>query len=466
MSTPPPPKDNGLKPGVQIGQYKLVKLLGKGGFGEVWKALDQRLRRMVAIKFLLGEHQNDPETRRRFEAEAVLATRITHPSLVQMYGTGESLGGALYHVMEFVDGESLHSRLHPTPETRVKLDLGTSLDIAWQVANVLAPLHGKGIVHRDLKPLNLMLVSEDAMPHGLRVKLLDFGIAKMTDKEAARELDIEQHTTKGAHPGSQAVMAPEQWRTGAEQGPEIDVYALGVICYRMLTGIWLFKDNWRLGHEILDPPLITKEDPSIPVDVAMLVHRMLLKNPAERPTMAAVRDELGIHPSVKNAMAGQVIIKSTMEMNALASKLSSGTAPTADGPAGSSAVDSARAPTGSLDANTSARNGQQVPAPMAISARRRRQRFMAVGLGAATLLLVGTVIVRSVSSPPSHAAAVGPVLATPQAAGSALSTADLGSTVAPPISKPAAAPSDIPDVKTPASEKKRKKNPHGRLIQD
>jgi len=372
MSTPPPPKDNGLKSGQEIGQYALIKVLGKGGYGEVWKALDQRLRRLVAIKFLLGKYQSDPATRRQFEAEAVLATRITHPSLVQMYGGGETPEGALYHVMEFVDGESLHARLHPTPETQLKLELGLALDIVWQVATVLAPLHAKGIVHRDLKPLNLMLVPEEALPHGLRVKLFDFGIAKLTDKAAAAALDIVQPTTQGPHPGSHPVMAPEQWQMGAEQGPEIDVYALGVILYRMLTGIWLFKGQWQVGHEILDPPLITKEEPSIPVDVAMLVHRMLLKKPAERPTMAEVRDELGRHPSLKNAVAGQVIIKTTMEMNALAAELSSGTGATADAPAASRTADSARAPTGSLDASTSARNGQQVPARLSARVRNAR----------------------------------------------------------------------------------------------
>lgn len=148
---PPPTSDSPFQAGTTIGgRYQLLQRIGKGGFGEVWKSADQRLRRPVAIKFLLGVHKDDRTTRRRFEAEAVLATRITHPSLVYLHDTGETDDGTLYQVMELVDGESLHRRIQPTPEAQIRLEWQLAVDICMQIANVLAPLHQKGIVHRDL----------------------------------------------------------------------------------------------------------------------------------------------------------------------------------------------------------------------------------------------------------------------------------------------------------------------------
>ncbi len=433
VEPPPPPKPRWKPaPGEKIGNYKLVKQLGKGGMGEVWQALDLPLKRYVAIKFNLGEHQDEPEVIARFRSEGVLATRITHPSLVNMHATGQTDAGVLYHVMELVEGESLHRRIQPTPEKALKFDHSLAMDICWQVAVVLAPLHGKGIVHRDLKPGNLMLVDEETMPHLVRVKLIDFGIAKLTDKSASKELELEVHTTKGFHPGSPHVMPPEQWKAGARQGPEIDVYALGCILFRLVSGKWPFVGDYEVGHQLLDAPLLTEEDKEVKPELALLVARMLAKDPAERPTMAEVRDELARQLGVKTAVAGQVVIRPTMEISAVHAELATGDTNTSD------AVVEVASASRSLDARTSTKNGQQVPAPTAMSTRRRSRLYLSVVGGAASLLAVATLAMQAfrVPRPTAATAMIEPPRAVPvvsPAASADLGTAQVPATVAAPV---------------------------------
>jgi serine/threonine-protein kinase len=245
--------------------------------------------------------------------------------------------------MEFLDGKILSVLLEETDAKGTTVGMPRAAHIAWQIAIVLHALHARNIIHRDLKPHNLMLVSDALVPDGVRVKILDFGIAKLSDEEAAQELNLGQETTAGAHLGSPIIMAREQWRTGEPLTPAVDVYALGCILYKMLAGTYPFEGTpnvLRIHHELIEPTPLAKEVPSVPAALSDLVQGMLAKDPAKRPSMAAVVDELGRILNLSAAAAGPIVARPTGEMNALMAELSTG--PT--GPAASSSVASTQDP--------------------------------------------------------------------------------------------------------------------------
>ncbi len=220
--------------GRDIGPYQVISQLGRGGMGEVFLAKDIRLERKVALKLLPAAFTQNPDRVRRFEREAKAASALNHPNILTIHEIGQAStedGGAHYIVSEFVEGETLREQMQCGP-----VSLTTALEVAQQVASALAAAHAAGIVHRDIKPENVMV-----RPDGL-VKVLDFGLAKLTERPAAApEADSQAETMArlstepGVVMGTISYMSPEQAR-GLKVDHRTDIFSLGVMLYEMIAG--------------------------------------------------------------------------------------------------------------------------------------------------------------------------------------------------------------------------------------
>ena len=272
-----------------IGPYRIVRQLGEGGMGVVYEAVNDAIERRVAVKVLHPEYARDREASARFFDEARAVNRIEHPSLVQVSDHGQTADGTSYLVMEFLRGESLAQRLDKIHAAGRRFDAGEVVRVAWQVADALRAAHEKNIVHRDLKPDNLMLVRDPIAPGGERVKILDFGIAKLLKNGTRR-------TATSAVMGTPLYMSPEQCRGAGEVDERSDVYSLGVVLYEMLGGRCPFVAEGGgelLGmHLFKEPPPLAGLAPAAPPELVALTHRLLLKDKNARPTMAEIAGEL------------------------------------------------------------------------------------------------------------------------------------------------------------------------------
>lgn len=274
---------------ITIGPYRIIRKLGEGGMGVVYEAMNDAIERRVAIKVLHPDYSNDRETASRFFDEARAVNRIEHPSLVQISDYGQTPEGTAYLVMEFLRGESLAQRIHRAHAAGKRLDVSEVVRIAWQTADALRAAHEKHIVHRDMKPDNLMIVRDPIAPGGERVKILDFGIAKLMKSGAKR-------TATSAVIGTPLYMSPEQCRGAGEVDERSDVYSLGVVLYELLAGRCPF--NAEGGGEVLgmhlfkEPPPLASFAPAAPTELVALTHRLLLKEKDARPQMAVVVSEL------------------------------------------------------------------------------------------------------------------------------------------------------------------------------
>ncbi len=273
----------------RLGPYRLLRKLSQGGMGAVYEGFHDAVERHVAIKVLRPDFVHNPDFVTRFFNEAKAANRIGHPSIVQIFDCGRLTDGTSYIVMELLDGETVGQRMR---KLGGRIPVLATLATARQVANALAAAHGKNIVHRDLKPDNIMLVADPAVAGGERAKLLDFGIAKLRDPNLRKSL------TKGdSLLGTPAYMSPEQCKGGVEVSDRADVYALGVIIYRLLAGRLPFiatGGGELLGmHMFQEPTPLASIAPYVPASVVELVRAMMVKDPASRPSMVEVDRRIG-----------------------------------------------------------------------------------------------------------------------------------------------------------------------------
>jgi CRP-like cAMP-binding protein len=247
-----------LRPRAVVGRFELLREIGRGGFGVVWEARDLQLGREVAFKAMRRRRPSE-QPGQRLVHEAAAAARLSHPNIVTLYDIGHGEYGP-YLVLELLRGESLARRLAGPP-----LSAGEVVRISSQVAAGLAHAHAHGVVHRDLKPGNVFLCTSG------QVKLLDLGIA----------LAVGARNPGG---GTPPYMAPEQ-RRGAPEDERSDVFALGVLMYRMLAGALPFCESEDADAELGDPPPLAVADAS---DLAALVLRMLQVDPTRRPRDAGM----------------------------------------------------------------------------------------------------------------------------------------------------------------------------------
>ncbi|MGH9368491.1 MAG: protein kinase domain-containing protein [Thermoanaerobaculia bacterium] len=295
-----------LSAGTRLGPYEVISPLGAGGMGEVYRARDTRLAREVAIKVLPAALAADPERLKRFEREARSASALNHPNIVTIYDIGSS-NAISYIAMELVEGESLRGAL-----TEGALPVKSLLQIATQVADGLAKAHASGIVHRDLKPENVM-VTEDSL-----VKILDFGLAKLTQPEGSGSGATQAPTVSGATEpgivmGTVGYMSPEQ-ALGKSVDFRSDQFSFGSILYEMATGRRAFQRGsapQTLTAIIQDEPEpIAELNPKIPVPVRWMVERCLAKEARNRYAstedlardLATVRDRLSEATSAVGAV--------------------------------------------------------------------------------------------------------------------------------------------------------------------
>jgi eukaryotic-like serine/threonine-protein kinase len=262
------------------GRYRLQEVLGRGGMATVWRGVDERLGRPVAVKLLDRADTADPVMVERFDREARTAGGLTHPNIVAVYDVGID-NGVPYLVMELIDGTSVAALVAggPLPTDQV-------VDVARQTCDALAVTATQGVVHRDIKPANILLTTTGT------VKVCDFGIARLTHQQA----DL---TAPHTAIGTSAYMAPEQ-ASGAGVDARTDLYAMGCVMYAMLTGQPPFTGEnpltvlWQ--HQYQPAPPVASLRPDTPADLDALITRLLAKDPADRPASAAeVRDRLGAH---------------------------------------------------------------------------------------------------------------------------------------------------------------------------
>jgi eukaryotic-like serine/threonine-protein kinase len=259
--------------GKLIAHYRLGERLGEGGMGVVCRAVDEKLGRPVAIKFLAAD-RGDAQSRARFVREARAASALDHPNIGTVFEIGES-DGAPFIAMALYEGETLRERMRrgPVPVDEV-------IAIMRQLCAALAAAHAAGIVHRDVKPANVMLLADGT------VKLLDFGLAKLTS------IDESSLTRDGAILGTLAYMAPEQLRT-ANVDARADLWSLGALLYELLAG----EPPFGVGPAATLVGRILSEDPpplpsTVPPDLASVTRALLRKSPAARLSSASMLGEL------------------------------------------------------------------------------------------------------------------------------------------------------------------------------
>src|SRR2546427_598583 len=222
-----------LASGTRLGRYEIRSKIGAGGMGEVYLAQDTKLDRKVALKILSADVATHPDRMKRFVQEAKAASALNHPNIITIYEIDETASGH-FIATEFIDGETLRER------EQKSLQLGESLDIATQIASALAAAHAAGIVHRDIKPENVMLRRDGI------VKVLDFGLAKLTERTSPELVDTEAptraaiKTEPGVVMGTAIYMSPEQAR-GLPVNSRTDIFSLGVVLYEMVAGLQPFE---------------------------------------------------------------------------------------------------------------------------------------------------------------------------------------------------------------------------------
>ena len=275
--------------GAVLGNYQIIRKLGRGGMGVVYLGQHTLLGRRAAIKVLLPALSARSEIVQRFFNEARAVTSVSDPGIVQVFDFGYHSDGSAFIIMEYLEGEPLDRRL----DRLGRLPPLEALRLGRQLASSLAAAHAQQIIHRDLKPENIFLVHDAEVAGGERTKILDFGIAKLSDDHPRK---IE--TSTGVLMGTPRYMSPEQCRGLADIDHRSDIYALGCVLFRLLTGKPPFDGEAPgdiISAHIREPaPVPSSQLPELPAAVDALVIRCLAKSPAERfQSMADVTAAIG-----------------------------------------------------------------------------------------------------------------------------------------------------------------------------
>ncbi|HMY57940.1 MAG TPA: serine/threonine-protein kinase [Pseudomonadota bacterium] len=282
-----------------IGNYRLVREIGRGGMGTVYEAEHERVKNRVAIKVLHPEYCKDPQIVARFRQEPMAANLTRHAGITHVFESDVLPDGTPYLVMEFLDGQSLRMRLRKARGGLPQLQV---IRFARQLADALGAAHSKKIIHRDIKPENIMLVRDDAVPGGERAKVLDFGIAVVAE-DASLSMSSSSNTQIKTSPfasllGTAIYMAPEQCLESgrAVVDEKTDVYGLGIVIYESLCGQAPFvaPEMVSVMHKHISepPPALSLLRADVRPELESLVMRMLAKSGSERPSMREVSAQL------------------------------------------------------------------------------------------------------------------------------------------------------------------------------
>ena len=278
--------------GETLSKFHVLRRIGRGGMASVYLGEHELIGTKAAIKVLLPVYCQDAKIVNRFFNEARAAGAIKHPGIIEIYDFGHHESGTAYIIMEYVEGESLSKRLKRLGH----LSVGQALSVMRHTASCLSHAHAAGIIHRDLKPGNIMFSADADVPGGERVKLLDFGIAKLLDTESG-----EEHATRaGAVLGTPSYMAPEQSGDSSAVDHRADLYALGCVGYEMLCGQPPFPGNGvgelLVAHRTQPVPPMRNHNPNVPESTENLIRHLLEKEAANRfqtaPEVVEVIDSL------------------------------------------------------------------------------------------------------------------------------------------------------------------------------